>query len=157
MASRTLTVRDEVAAIISAASTAATLPETVTVETVYFVKMDEPLEASEEAAPLVRVAPISRELNQSTRSSAADALGIGIVIQKRLRVAAGGVQPAAADIDPLIELAEAIANLFVPGESASGVEWIRTVQTPLYIPDHILFFNLFTSVIQVFYRDDRSY
>lgn len=157
MASRTLTVRDEVAAIISAASTAATLPETVTVQSVYFAKLDEPLDATDENNPLVRVMPISREVDQSSRSSAADVIGIGIVVQKRMGVATDGQQPTSADILALVELAEAIANLFVPGESASGAEWLRTVHSPLYITDHILSFNLFTSVIQVFYRDDRSY
>jgi len=89
----------------------------------------------------------SSERNQFTRASVEKLFPVNIAIQQR----PAKVTPAL--IDPMVTLADEIADFWKPGPLGStGAVWLQTEHTAIYLPEHLEQHNLFTSLVTVHFR-----
>jgi hypothetical protein len=155
MSSQVVAILGEVAGVITAA--AGSLPAQVNVITARLplaelANLDPSLPVRVTVVPHL---PDGRAISQEARGTAEDQVEIDIGIQRRVGNADG--QPTDADIDALLALSEAIANLFKPGRlPTSGSSWVRTVHSVLFDPTHLIQHSTFTGVITVTFAVFRS-
>lgn len=148
MTSQVVTILGEVAGLITAASAALPMPVNVITARLPMAEL-----ADLDASLPVRVTvvphlPDGRAISQEARGTAEDQVEIDIGIQRRVGNTEG--QPNDSDIDALLVLSEAVANLFKPGRlPTSGASWVRTVHSVLFDPAHLLQHSTFTGVITV--------
>jgi len=96
----------------------------------------------------VTVVPKGMTVTQIARNQAAYDIAIDVAIQKKFD--AGD----AAELDPLVALAEEIADFFrfktLPGLLRAG--WIKTEHPAIYAPEHMDQLRQFTSVMTLTFR-----
>lgn len=99
----------------------------------------------------VTVVPKGMTVTQIARNQAAYDIAIDVAIQKKFD--AGD----AAELDPLVALAEEIADFFrfktLPGPLRAG--WIKTEHPAIYAPEHMDQLRQFTSVMTLTFRAMR--
>jgi hypothetical protein len=85
--------------------------------------------------------PIERE-RLARGSNVQKTYTVGVSVQQKVE------DETNASIDPLVALAEQIADVIGPGEiGATGAQWVRTDHEPLYDPDHMRDHQVFTNVV----------
>jgi len=96
----------------------------------------------------VTVVPKGMIVTQIARNQAAYDVQIDVAVQKKFD------NGDAAELDPLMALAEEIADFFrfktLPGPL--GAAWIKTEHTALYAPEHMDQMRQFTSVLTLSFR-----
>lgn len=73
---------------------------------------------------------------------------VGVLVQRKVTAETN------EEIDPLIEVADQIAEYIGPGELANsgGAEWVETEHEPIYDPDHMKEMKLFTNPVIFTFR-----
>ena len=96
----------------------------------------------------VTVVPKGVELSSASRSLVQTDVQIDIGVQKKL------VTADAAEIDPLMSLAEEIADFFRTHRltTVPSAMWVNTQNSPIFAPEHLAELRQFTSVITLTYR-----
>jgi hypothetical protein len=105
-------------------------------------------ELAELAALTVSVVPKAVEINGATRMASQFDCVIDIGVQKKLGKALD------AEVAVLCSLVEAIATYLRrrPLAGAPHAVWMRTLNDPIYAPEHLAETRTFTSVLSVTYR-----
>lgn len=163
MASKILSVRDEIVAIITSASPVGTpnegtLPMAVRIRPSMLALMefgDVPMDQP----PLVTVVSRGRNKQSVSRTGTEDEIETSIAVQRQVRLNDRG-EPAddlaRIDFENLLAIAEQIADLFDREENyrlpITRAAFDRTEHRPIWIQEHLYEHNLFTSVINVFYK-----
>jgi hypothetical protein len=89
--------------------------------------------------------PVTR--NQIARRLLEKTYVVGVLVQQ----AVTGEQNE--DIDPLTGLCEEIADFIGPGEiGTTGAAWTATEHDPIYDPDHMKDFRVFTNVVSFTFK-----
>lgn len=148
MSSQTATIAEAVKTAVAALPVASGAE----VERTYWPHLDE----SKMGTKLfLTIVPKGEERELANRSEFDRDITVDIGIRKRLQNYAAGGKPNNAELDALMEIAEAIADGFGPrtnGTLAGSVKWIRTERNPLYVPQMIDQNGVFCAVVSVTYR-----
>ena len=136
-----------VAEAVVAALNAATLSQPLTAERQYQPVFD----LAEMKTLHVTVVPRGVEVAQAARGEARLECKVDVAVQKKLTAI------GAAELDPLLELVEEIAELFRAKRLAGCPEavWVKTEHTPVYAPEHLAELRQFTSVMTLTFRVAR--
>ena len=96
----------------------------------------------------VTVVPAAMEISGASRSLSQHDVRIDVGIQKKLG------KNLDAEVALLLGLVDEIAEFLKrrPLQSAPWAVWVRTVNEPVYAPDHLSERRLFTSVLTTTYR-----
>ncbi|MCC7409953.1 MAG: hypothetical protein IT442_17940 [Phycisphaeraceae bacterium] len=97
---------------------------------------------------VVTVVPKAVTSTTASRLMAQDDVQIDVAVQKKL------IAPAderLAETDELMELVQAIANSLRARPMGDGA-WLSQTNEPIYVPEHLDQFEVFTSVLTVTYR-----
>jgi hypothetical protein len=96
----------------------------------------------------VTVVPKGVAIQSSGRNSNQHDVEIDVAVQKKL------AKVEAAEIDPLIALVEEIADHFRFKRliSYTSAVWIKTENEPVYAPEHLDQFRVFTSILTLTFR-----
>lgn len=96
----------------------------------------------------VTVVPKGMTVTQIARNQAAYDVQIDVAVQKKFDTG------DAAELDPLMVLAEEIADFFrfKTLSGPLGAAWIKTEHTALYAPEHMDQLRQFTSVLTISFR-----
>ena len=99
----------------------------------------------------VTVVPKAIEISGSTRSVSQYDIAIDIGIQKKLG------KDLDAEVPPLTTLVDEIAEYLRKRQltAAAYAAWVRTVNEPVYVPEHLASQRVFTSLLTVTYRAMR--
>jgi hypothetical protein len=100
----------------------------------------------------VSVVPRGREIAQAARTLATFDCKVDVAVQKKFTTG------DAAELDPLMALAEELAEFFrckrLPG--LPDAAWVKTEHSPVYAQDHLQELRQFTSVMTLTFRITRS-
>ena len=104
----------------------------------------------------VTVVPKAMEISGSTRSASQYDFSIDIGIQKKVASATGSVE-LDTEVAALGSLVDEINDYLRqrPLGSFAGVAWVRSVNDPVYAPEHLHEQRTFTSVLTLTYRAMR--
>lgn len=143
MASMLIQIADAVVAGVNAA----TLSMPVTAKREY-----QPLFELEDMQNLhVTAVPKSVDVSRASRSQAVYDYKIDVAVQRKF------AEDSAAEIDPLMQLVEEIADAFrfkaLPG--LPGAIWVKTEHPAIYAPEHMSELRQFTSVLTFTFREIR--
>jgi len=99
----------------------------------------------------VSVVPKSVEINGSTRSASQYDIAVDIGVQKKLG------KDLDAEVAALSTVVDEIADYLRKLQLAAApfAVWVRTVNEPIYAPEHLTSQRVFTSVLTVTYRAMR--
>lgn len=108
-------------------------------------------ELSDLSALKVTVVPKAVEITGSTRSASQYDIAVDIGVQKKLAPGSDGID---AQVEALGTLVDEINDYLRkrPLASFAGVAWVRSVNDPVYAPEHLHEQRVFTSVLTVTYR-----
>jgi len=99
----------------------------------------------------VTIVPKAVEISGSTRSVSQYDVAIDIGIQKKLG------KDLDAEVPPLTTLVDEIAEYLRKRQltAAPYAAWVRTMNEPVYVPEHLASQRVFTSLLTVTYRAMR--
>jgi hypothetical protein len=101
------------------------------------------------------VVPTVARQDQLTRGPKIIDLHLQIGILKKLTQLANpeeGDDTTNAEIDGLVEFAEAVANFFKPGFTAAGAPWLESELAPIYDPEKLRDERVFQSLVTVTFK-----
>ena len=117
----------------------------------------QPIQAERQYLPLfeleqlkdlrVTVVPKSQAIEATSRSTNQHDIDIDIAVQKKLP------QTTPAEIDPLMVLVQELADHFrFKRLTSPDAVWIKTQNEPVYAPEHLDRFRVFTSILTLTFR-----
>lgn len=141
---------------LNAASVAGAFSETFTARRLYLTLDDLPEVVG--AGVNVIVAAASSERAALTRARGQKDVTVHVGIFRKLPAGvAVNTEAAAAQLDPMADFAEAVADFFGPGFAAGDAQWVRTSTDPIYDPDRLHDLRVFASLVAVTFKTDTAY
>ncbi len=134
----------QVAEAVVAALNAATFSQPITAARSYLPRV----ELADLKTLKVTVVPSSVSIVTASRGQTQRDVAIDVAVQKKL------AHEQNADLDPLLTLAEEIAEHFRGKrlDSFPDAAWVKTEFKPIYAPEHIEQLRTFTSVLTLTFR-----
>ena len=136
----------QIADAVKTALNAATLSQEVAAVRVYVPVAS--LEAAEDLH--VFVMPVERALSKLTRSELQSDIRVDIAVVKRI-TADPKTEAANAEVDPLLQLTEEIAELFGPGAYGPG-KWLGTENPAIFDQERLQNSKTFVSVVSLTFK-----